>query len=157
MPQYTPTPMKVEMGYTGLTLTSVSQLLVPSINFGPLLAKFSAEIGVSELFGKKTLRVNLFLTWQLPQLGWVSWSLFILMFLGSILALWYPNIWYMSFTHLRLSWVYWPLSIFMFLASIRPSGGRIFDPTLDFRIWRKKPLWAKCIWHLAFSLMETSL
>ena len=65
--------------------------------------------------------------------GWVSWPLFIFVFLASFLALWWPNIWlkmgfpepfekllaqfisYLTFT--LMGWVSWPLYIFVFLAS----------------------------------------
>ena len=66
-------------------------------------------------------------------MGWVSWPLFIFMFLAQFLALWWPNIWSkMGFPelfeknhwlnsfhtwHLPLrGWVSWPLFIFLFLA-----------------------------------------
>ena len=66
-------------------------------------------------------------------MGWVSWPLYIFMFLGSFSALWWPNIWlkmgfpelfekllaqlipYLAFT--LMGWVSWPLYIFVFLSS----------------------------------------
>ena len=68
-----------------------------------------------------------------PLMGWVSWPLYIFMFLASFSALWWPNIWpkmgfrnffkkllaqlisYLAFT--LMGWVSWPLYIFVFLAS----------------------------------------
>ena len=68
-----------------------------------------------------------------PLMGWVTWPLYIFMFLASFLALWWPNIWpkmgfrnffkkllaqlisYLAFT--LMGWVSWPLYIFVFLAS----------------------------------------
>ena len=53
-------------------------------------------------------------------MGWVSWPLFIFVFLASFLALWWPNIWpKMGFPELfeKNLLVSWPLYIFVFLAS----------------------------------------
>ena len=83
-------------------------------------------------------------------MGWVSWTLFIFVFLASFLALWWPNIWpkmgfpelfkkllaqfisYLAFT--LMGWVSWPLYIFVFLGSFSAlcSGGQIFGRKMGF-------------------------
>ena len=87
---------------------------------------------VSRTFCKKLLPQ--FISYQASTLmGWVSWPLYIFVFLASFLALWWLNIWpkmrfpelfeklldqfisYLAFT--LMEWVSWPLYIFMFLAS----------------------------------------
>ena len=65
---------------------------VPSIIFGPLVAKYLAESGVSGTFWKKLLAQ--FLSYlALKLMGWVSWPLYIFVFLASFSAVWWPNIW----------------------------------------------------------------
>ena len=44
---------------------------------------------------------NSFDIWHLTQFGWVSGSLFIFVFLSSIYALWWPNIWSISWIFLE--------------------------------------------------------
>ena len=88
---------------------------------------------ISGTFWKKLLaQFILYLAFTL--MGWVSWTLFIFVFLASFLALWWPNIWpkmkfpelfeknllaqfisYLAFTLIGL--VSWTLYIFVFLAS----------------------------------------
>ena len=65
---------------------------VPSLIFGPLVAKYLAENGVSGTFWKKLLAQFIsYLSFIL--MGWVSWPLYIFMFLASFSTLWWPNIW----------------------------------------------------------------
>ena len=73
---------------------------VPSLIFGPLVAKYLAENGVSGTFWKKLLaQFILYLAFIL--MGRISWPLYILLFLASFAALWWPNIWpKMGFTEL---------------------------------------------------------
>ena len=85
----------------------------------------------SELFVKLLAKFTSFLAFIL--MGWVSWFLYIFVFLASFSALWWPNIicrkWgfrnflkklfaqfisYLAFN--LMGWVSWPLYIFVFLA-----------------------------------------
>ena len=62
-------------------LTSIN-FGVPSLIFGPLVAKYLAENGVSGTFKKKLLAQFIsYLAFTL--MGWVSWPLYIFMFLAS--------------------------------------------------------------------------
>ena len=80
---YTPAPRKVEWGYTGFTPMSVRPSVRPSV-----CRKFSGT------FWKKLLAQFIsYLAFTLLGLFWVSWPLFIFVFLASFLALWWPNIW----------------------------------------------------------------
>ena len=64
---------------------------VPSLIFGPLVAKYLAENGVSGTFWKKTIgSIISYLAFIL--MGWVSWPLYIFVFLALFLVLWWPNI-----------------------------------------------------------------
>ena len=65
---------------------------VPSVILGSLVAKYLAENGVSITFFKK-LFAQFISYLKFTLMGWVSWSLFIFVFLSSILALWWPNTW----------------------------------------------------------------
>ena len=65
---------------------------VPSLIFGPLVAKYLAENGVSGIFWKKLL-AQLISYRAFILMGWVSWPLYIFVLLASFLALWWPNIW----------------------------------------------------------------
>ena len=76
-----PPPPKVEWGYTGFTPMSVRPSVRPS---------FSRQ-GFQNFFKKLLAQFISYLTFTL--MGWVSWSLFIFVFLASFLALWWPNIW----------------------------------------------------------------
>ena len=60
---------------------------VPSLIFGPLVAKYFVENGVSKTFWKHCSLKSF------TPMGWVSWPLFIFVFLASFSALWWPNIW----------------------------------------------------------------
>ena len=65
---------------------------VPSLIFGPLLAIYLAENEVSGTLKKKLLAQFIsYLAFTL--MGWVSWPLYIFLFLASFSALWWPNIW----------------------------------------------------------------
>ena len=64
---------------------------VPSLIFGPLVAKYLAENGVSGAFWKTIGPVHFILAFTL--IGWVYWPLYIFVFLASFSALWWPNIW----------------------------------------------------------------
>ena len=106
---------------------------VPSLIFGCLVAKYLVENGVSALFEKKTQLAQFISYLALILMGWVSWPLYIFLFLSSFSALWWPNIWqkwgfrnllkklsaqfisYLAF--ILMGWVSWPLYIFVFLAS----------------------------------------
>ena len=107
-------------------------------------------------------------------MGWVSWPLYIFVFLASFSALWWPNIWpKMGFPELfekvlaqfisylvfiLMGWGSWPLYIFVFLASFSALWwpniwpGQIFDRKWGFRNFLKKLL-AQFISYLAFTLM----
>ena len=65
---------------------------IPSLIFTSLVAKYLAENGVSGTFFKKLLAQ--FISYMaFTLMGWVSWPLYIFVFLVSFLALWWPNIW----------------------------------------------------------------
>ena len=119
----------------GVNLLTPIHFRVPILIFGPLVAKYLAENGVSWTFSKKILAQFIsYLAFIL--IGWVSWPLYIFMFLASFSALWWPNIWlkmgfpvlfekkklldefisYLAF--ILMGWVSWPLYIFVFLASL---------------------------------------
>ena len=76
----------------GVSLLTPIHFRVPSLTFGPLVAKYLAENGVSGTFFKKLLaQFTSFLAFTFR--GWVSWPLCIFVFLASFSALWWPNIW----------------------------------------------------------------
>ena len=76
----------------GVSPLTPIQFRVPSLIFGPLVAKYLAENGVSGTLWKKILaRLISYLAFTL--MGWVSWPLYIFVFLASFSALWWPNIW----------------------------------------------------------------
>ena len=76
----------------GLSLLTPIHFHVPSLIFGPLGAKYLAENGVSGTFWNNYW-LNSFHTWHLSLWRWVSWPLYISVFLASFSALWWPNIW----------------------------------------------------------------
>ena len=68
---------------------------VPSLIFGPPMAKYLAEMRFLELF-EKTIGSNSFHTWHLSLWGEsqiMGWPLSIFVFLASFSALWWPDIW----------------------------------------------------------------
>ena len=158
---YTPAPPKVEWGYTGFTPMSVCPSVRLSVR--PSVDK------VSETFWKKLLaQFILYLAFTL--MGWVSWPLFIFVFLASFLALWWPNIWpKMGFPEL-FDKIIGPIH---FIPGIYPYGvslltpihfrvpGLIFGPLVGGQIfgWKwgfrnfLKKLLAQFISYLAFTLM----
>ena len=64
---------------------------VPNLIFGPLVAKYLAEMGFPELFFRK-LFAQFISYLALALMGWISWLLYIFVFLASFSALWWPNI-----------------------------------------------------------------
>ena len=64
---------------------------VPSLIFGPLMAKYLAKNGVSGTF-LKNYWLNSFHTWHLSLWGESLDLLYIFVFLASFSALWWPNI-----------------------------------------------------------------
>ena len=137
-----------KMGFTEFFLETISSfhlilgispygvsLLTPILSiFLPWVTKyFFPENEVSELKKKKKTKKKLLpqFIWYLALtlMGWVFWSVFIFVFLASILSLWWPNIWpKMGFsefrkknvqfiwylTFIRMGRVSWPLFLFMF-------------------------------------------
>ena len=97
-------------------------------------------------------------------MGRVSWPLFIFVFLASLLALWWPNIWpNMGFPeHFEktigpihfISGIY-PYGVKLLTPSLVfwPSGGQIFGRKWGFRNFLKKLL-AQFISYVAFTLMR---
>ena len=105
------------------------------------LASFSAvwlpniwsKMGFRHFLKKKNQLAQFISYLALILMGWVSWPLYIFLFLSSFSALWWPNIWqkwgfrnllkkllaqfisYLAF--ILMGWVSWPLYIFVFLAS----------------------------------------
>ena len=75
-----------------MSLLTPINFRVPSLIFGLLVAKYLAENVVSGTFWKKLLAQFIsYLAFTL--MGWVSWPLYIFVFLASFWALWWPNIW----------------------------------------------------------------
>ena len=117
----------------GVSLLTGIHFRVPSLIFGPLVAKYLAKKRGFWNFMKKLLAQ--FISYQaFIFMWWVSWPLHIFVFLSSFSALWWPNIWLkMGFPELKKKktigsihyipcitlrgWVSWPLYIFLFLAS----------------------------------------
>ena len=76
----------------GVSLLTPIHFRVPSLIFGPLLAKYLSENGVSGTFWKKLLAQ--FISYlAFIHMVWVSWPLYIFVFLASFAALCWPNIW----------------------------------------------------------------
>ena len=95
-------------------------------------------------------------------MGWVSWPLYIFVFLASFSALWWPNIWLkMGFPELLekiigsihfISGIYpCGASLFVFLAPILALWCQMFGWKWGFRNFLKKLL-VSFITHLAFTL-----
>ena len=82
---YTPAPPKVEWGYTGFIPMSVHPSVRPSVH--PSVCRQ----GFGNFFKKLLAQFISYLAFTL--MGWVSWPLFIFVFLASFLALWWLNIW----------------------------------------------------------------
>ena len=66
----------------GVSFFTSIHFRVPSLIFGPLMAKYLAEYGVSGTFWQNYW-FNSFHTWYLPFIGLVSWPLYIFVFLAS--------------------------------------------------------------------------
>ena len=75
----------------GVSLLTPVHFRVPSLIFGPLVAKYLSENGVSGTFWKKLL-AQLISYLAFILMGWVSWPLYNFVFLASFAALWWPNI-----------------------------------------------------------------
>ena len=75
----------------GVTLLIPMQFRVPSLIFGPLVAKYLTENGASGIFWKSIGSIH-FIPGIYTLMGWVSWPLYIFVFLASFSALWLPNI-----------------------------------------------------------------
>ena len=73
-----PAPPKVEWGYTGFTPMSVCPSVWRILGFRNFLKRLLAPY-------------TSFLAFTL--MGWVSWPIYIFVFLASFSALWWPNIW----------------------------------------------------------------
>ena len=96
----------------------------------------------------KKLLAQLISYLEFALMGWVSWPLYIFVFLASFLDLWWPNIWpkmgfqnvlkkllaqfisYLTFT--LMGWVSWPLYIFVFQASFSALWWRNYWPKMEF-------------------------
>ena len=76
----------------GVSLLTPIHFRVPNLIFGPLVAKYLAENGVSGI-KKKNICLIHYIPGSYPLRGWVSWPLFIFVFLASFSALWCSNIW----------------------------------------------------------------
>ena len=75
----------VEWGYTGFTPMSVRPSVHPSVR--PSICRQGFQIFFKNLLAQSIS----YLVFTL--MGWVSWPLFIFVFLASFLALWWPIIW----------------------------------------------------------------
>ena len=64
---------------------------VPSLISGLLVAKFGRKWGFWNFLKKLLAQFISYLAFTL--MGWVSWLLYIFVFLASFSALWWPNIW----------------------------------------------------------------
>ena len=122
---YTPAPPKVEWRYTGFTPMSVRPSPRPSLRppFRPYVDKFSGT------FWKKLLAQFIsYLAFTL--MGWVSWPLFIFVFLASFLVLCWSNIWpKMRFPELFEK----TIGPIHFIPGIYPYGVSLLTPT-HFRV-----------------------
>ena len=77
-----------------MSLLTPIHFRVPSLIFGPLVAKYLAENGVFGIFEKTNKLLAQFISYMVFTLmGWVSWPLHIFVFLASFSAPWWPNIW----------------------------------------------------------------
>ena len=77
----------------GVSLLTPIHFCVPSLIVGSLGAKHLAENGVSGTFWKKKLFAQFISYLAFTHKGWVSWPLYVVVFLASFSALWWPNIW----------------------------------------------------------------
>ena len=75
-----------------MSLLTPIHFRVPSLIFGPLVAKYLAENGVSGTFWKKYWPSS-FHTWHLPLWGESLDPYTFFVFLALFSALWWPNIW----------------------------------------------------------------
>ena len=76
----------------GVSLLTPIHFRVPSLIFGPLVAKYLAEKwGFRNVLKKPLAQYISYLAFTL--MGWVSWPLYIFVLLASFLAPWWPNIW----------------------------------------------------------------
>ena len=99
-------------------------------------------MGFPELFEKTIGSIHFILAYNL--MGWVSWPLYIFVFLASFSALWWPKMGFRnSLKKLFAQFIlYWHLSLwgesldpYTFSGSwphFRPSGGQIFWPKMGF-------------------------
>ena len=81
-----PAPSKVEWVYTGFTPMSVRPSVGTSV-------RPSVRLSVDKVSGTfwRNYWLNSFHTWHFMR--WVSWPLYMFVFLASFSALWWPNIW----------------------------------------------------------------
>ena len=144
----------MEWGYTGFTMTCVP-LSACRQGFRNDLIKLLAQF-ISYL--------------AFTLMGRVSWALFILVFLASISALWWPQIWpNMGFPNfflrllvqfnsnlacIRMGWI--SLRLFIFLASILALWWPNIWTKMGFLDIKKK-ISAQFIWYLPFNLWVVSL
>ena len=75
-----------------VSLLSPIHIRLPSLIFGPLVVKYLIENGVSGTFFKKLLALFISCL-AFTLIGWVSWPLYIFVFLASVSAFWLANIW----------------------------------------------------------------
>ena len=94
-----------------------------------LVAKYLAENRVSGTFWKKLLAQFIsYLAFTL--MGWVSWTLYIFVFLASFSILWWPNIWpKMGFPELFEK----TIGSIHFIPGIYPHGVSLLNP-IHFRV-----------------------
>ena len=79
--------------FYGVSFLTPKHFRVRSLISGTLVTKYLAENGVSGTFWKKKLLAQFISYLAFILLGWVSWPLYILVFLASFPALWWLNIW----------------------------------------------------------------
>ena len=110
----------------GVSLLTPIHFRVPGLIFGPLVAKYLAENGVSWTFWKKKQLAQFISYLAFTLMGWVSWPLFIFVFLASFAALWWPNIWpRMGFPELFEKKTIGPIH---FIPGIYPYGASLLTP-----------------------------
>ena len=151
--------------YPNGVVSLLTQFRVPSLIFGPLVAKYLAEMGFPELFEKLLAQFISYLSFTV--MGWVFWPLYIFVFLAWFSAFRWPNIrpkmgfpelWkkilaqyisYLAFT--LMVWFSWPLYVFVFLASFSAIWWPNIWQKMGFpELFEKKTYWLNSFhtWHL---------
>ena len=115
----------------GVGLLTPSHFRVPSLIFCPSGDQiFGRKWGFRKILKKLLAQFISYLTFTF--MGWVSWPLYVFVFLASFSALWWPNIWPKSGFPELFEKKYW-LNSFHFLPGIYPYGVGLLTP-IHFRV-----------------------